>query len=384
MATATFTNPTTAGNLLVACATYYKPTEFSSITDSAGGGFGGSDGNTWATAVAEVQGTDLGAQQKYAKNIANAGSSHAVRLTLTASDYPDIVAYELTGADTSAPLGPTDSKTDASGTSHTGNSVTATAAGLAISHGTDDSLNSPTFSMTSPWTQDQEQDHTGSFVGIVAGSQTVANGSNYNFAFSTNSSQPTIGMMSLYKVSAGGGSTQSFTTVVGNLTLTGETEQKADAYGGVQGNLTLTGETLQKADAFGSLQGNLTLTGETLQKVDAYAVTQGNLTLTGEILGMQVGLAFTCVVGNLTLSSVAAQKVDAMLQAKGSLQFTGEVVTLSTGTSNFTVLVANIHLYGEVVGVVILPNPASWQPNVPATGLWISNTDPGPPPWAYN
>jgi len=199
-AIATFGGSTTAGNLLVACCTYYQKTQFSSVSDSVGGGAG----NSWVDAAAEVQGVQIGGRQQYAKNISNAGASHTVTLTISAANYPDIIAYEISGEDTTAPLDQQDSTTVASTTTPVGNNKNVMASGIAIAHGCDDTLLLTSFTMGAPWSvADKEQDHTGSNIGIVAGHQSVTVGGNpYHSAFTMNTARAAIIFMSTYKDAA--------------------------------------------------------------------------------------------------------------------------------------------------------------------------------------
>lgn len=101
---------TTTGSLFVCNASYDGV--FTSVTDS--------EGNSYATAVAEITQLDVSnahLRQVYKEN-GTGGAAHTFTLTLNAAGYPTLVCLEVTGAATVSALDQPISSSNAANTAH--------------------------------------------------------------------------------------------------------------------------------------------------------------------------------------------------------------------------------------------------------------------------
>ncbi len=361
----------TAGNLLVVGIRYFKDAgqTITSIMDTAS--------NSYFQAIEDVNAGNDSNQLWYAKNI-NGNASNVVTVNFSAgAAYCDVIVMQYSGADLSSPLDTTAGGGHTSAGTTTSDAFTTTQADeVIVACGQLAQLNSAWSAGSgygdltpSPNDVAAMQDK------IVSSIQTSVTASMDN---SGNGGKSIT--VATFKMAGAGGSTQSFTAVVGALTLAGKTDALANAFGLVKGDLTLTGYASPLSDAFKVAKGDLTLTGQTVAYSqgqqftlvkgdltltgyasplsDAFKVAKGDLTLTGQIVSMGSTLSFTVVKGDLTLAGkiISFNQVQQFTVVKGSLTLTGYGVTFSGGTN--------------VTWSAVNPASGIWTAATPNTDIW--------------
>jgi hypothetical protein len=186
---------TTSGNLLVADFSWFQPSSYySSMSDSLG--------QTWFAAASVTSGVHTNIEQDYSKNITG-NASFTVTLNLSGSGYPSMVVREVSGADTSSPLDRTATVDTGATTSPTAGptGTTSQANEMLLGFGTNDSgVNS--YSVSTPWTQDQEIDYAAGQIGTIAAHQNITSIGTPSFSWRLANSAEGIGIITTWKEAA--------------------------------------------------------------------------------------------------------------------------------------------------------------------------------------
>lgn len=198
----TFNSSTTTGNLIVVSSGCWDsdataPTNFT-VTDSKSNAYTQVQGQGFSGA-----GPQMRLEQHYAKNVTG-GASHQVTVTPGDSVFMTIGIFELSGADTAAPLDSSAKATGASTTPSVG--VTPGADGLMIAAM---SNNGAVMNPDGAWTEELEIDQSFSAFPQNILSRAATNGAADSADWTLNATQPWGAIVGNYKAAGAGGATVS-------------------------------------------------------------------------------------------------------------------------------------------------------------------------------